>query len=739
MWRPKAITSLSSLVRSRLPRTTLAAVVRLAPRPYSTGITNLLDSKITGTEDAETGAKTSSTSKEHNGKKVPFKPDDPVLAKLMAPMSETEFNTLVDQLARQVKSMKPGDRLQEIGKRNKVKTACIYQPLMVVLPAFRSQLETGKFTHGAIILNYLIKRAQHEQPLYEALQQTLFQLCPRNQERYHQSMYTRLLHRNNLFDTRINIMPFLLSTALKARRKGGMFFTRPQDFLILLDKYPELTPLANEYIYRFRQEILHVRKKDMFTPLWEKLFIILQKGNGIEWVEKRPTILQHLSPAFWAQIITSGKDAPTMAQISEAVDNVPPAQVVWIEATLQTNELSAANKIVDEMLDQGYAATEAVGQHLVKLFTKDMDPVEALNVIDGLHAQYGSYVSLHGSFFSHWCRTRNSEAVLKMLKVLETRNQVSLEVYEEGFMAMNQAGDYNAALYAISKMVPFLKELNPEIKMRKASYFAGEFLSSCLYRGRQSVFPSGATNESDMLTEGLRYHIHVDKFANYITKFNRDPGLTRLPIHRALYYLHKLNEMGCYANVQWYAYNLEMMQVSAITQKELVLFVEGASRMLRRSNLGYDALGDLIHRSETLASLMNAKRAALGKTNLCEETPSAHEEDVVVKGLTTGCFMGNYSTVFDSPYFHFETVKWGAIKSPTDPGSGVRILNYLQKYGSDIKPHVIAEAIQHVAGKLYITTPPSYRRLRSQTPYNMEEFIAVCAKEWEGGANQKTI
>lgn len=665
--------------------------------------------------------------------------------------------------------------------RNHVETFCITQPTDILLSSLLGLLESDSFQGAQITLHYLIERAQTETELYGALQKTFADLC----EEKRLPLFRILMKTNPLLDTSKNILPFLLSTAVKLGKEQGhvtsledvialgktdedsgksrisklghqkisaqlkgMFHDRPHDLLHLLETNPELTHLVSAYVMVFSTLLISSPHVERQRHLWEKIYLHLSKNQPLEWYISHERLLRDLSADFWGTVI-SRKNSPTLRELRMKVRKLPPSQAIWIQATLMTDELDHANALVEAMLNEGFSATEEIGQHLVRLFTRDMDPGEALDVIDNLHKEYGTYISLHTTFFSHWCRTRNSRAVVSMVKVLKARDQMTREFYIQALQRLLKNGDFKGALYLADIMA-----LDSETSNHVT---AGEFMSACLYRGRQSVFPKTTLPDdasSDLMTEGLRYHVHVERFANYISKFNesRDEPTTRLPVHVTLRYLNELHKRGLYVSMAWYQYNLEMMQVCALTQPEVELFLRGLARLLSRDkciSADFDKdFADIIEQGQVIVDQINEKMIRRQKGLIMEEpspssaeiepiheSKSAFSEDFVdessVSSSQKSVTPPSYSQVFSSPYFQFETVKWGAIKSPKDPGSGVRILNMLSKQSkSYMRSYTVAEAIQHVATKLYISTPPSYRRLRAQTSFNMEEFLVECESQW---------
>lgn len=763
-----------------------------------------------------------------------------------------------------------------------------------------------------------------------------------------------------------------------SKNLNGMFHTRPQDYLIMLDTYPELLPLVSAYIKLFSQEIVATKAVENRPYLWGKVFLRLSQDEPLEWYVQHEVLLRPLSAKFWSEVLTRD-GSPTLKQISQHLKHVPPAEAVWIETTLMTNDLSAANALVSAMLDEGYSATEEIGQHLVQLFTTNMDPKEALNVVDDLHNKYGKYISLHKTFFNHWCRTRDSRAVVNMLQVLESRDQLNEPLLKDAYRTLLKVGDFKEAIKVLEKFTLVLRDesrdpvglsfvsrvsreeqrrLNRAVALQKQAeshrgvprsrekqmsrdkrarqiylktggrfgYWAtdrsfrrqrrrkyvnglrsrarklekmeeksrdysptltkisepktkliydttpsagfvrsaimvreairrkkrwrsaeerfadsdwkkasealiqardarrkisqekqfwkrwrrtkdlskraellnkrsqwlqpqrrlasqeqaawpsgqfareshvdrnrllkksilsqpekknvpysadesafshqltSDFFSAALYRGRASVFPSSATDpEESFMTPGLRYSTHVSKFAAYISNFNEpdvDGNLNRLPVHVILRYVNELHKRGYYATPGWYTYNLEMMH-TALTQKEVDILVSGLVRLFKMDKcVSRDFerdFADLIKAGEELTLAINKRRKSLGKGLVAESSVIMSSASPTLTNLPPP----QYSHVFNSRYFQFETVKWGAIKMPKDPGSGVRLLSMLSKdFGAHIRPHVITDAIEHVAAKLYLSTPKSYRRLRSQTPYDMEGFVQACEKEW---------
>ncbi|KAG5356672.1 hypothetical protein CKK34_6040 [Yarrowia sp. E02] len=695
--------------------------------------------------------------------------------------------------------------------RSYVEQLCLSQPHYLLISSLQFLMSVGAYGAAQITLHYLLERAQVEKDLYNKLQLIIIKMC--NNRRPEQPVSPYFMRPSNLIDPKKVILPFILNTSIRMAKDEGhltsydqlmtltttrndgtkifaklghtslfpalkhLYHYRPRDLLHFLENNPEQTHLVAGYVMTFATLIVSTRKfEKQYHRHWGKVLLHLSKNQPLEWYIWHERLLRSLSASFWGSVI-SRKHSPPLSELRKKVGKMPPSQAIWIQATLMTNELAHANALVEDMLNEGFAATEEIGQHLVKLFTRDMDPVVALDVIDDLHQQYGTYISLHTTFFSHWCRTRNSRAVLSMVKVLKSRNQMTKEFYIQAFERLLKNGDFQAALY-LAETMSRDSELDNHIT-------AGEFLSAALYRGRQSVFPSSSatkTDLSDLMTEGMRYHLHVDKFAGYISKFNesREESTTRLPVHVTLRYLNELHKRGLYASVEWYQYNLEMMQTCAFTQPEVEVFLRGLSRLLsleRCISRNFDReFADIIAQSEAIVVQINERRSKQKKGLVEEEPSSAVEVAPVIKESTSAFSDGSgkadgsgnsddsgkvsdsdtspvkrqtvktpsvkppcYKQVFASPYFQFETVKWGAIKSPKDPGSGVRILNGLKSQSkSNIRPYVVTEAIRHVATKLYITTPPSYRRLRAQTSFNMEEFLQRCDEEWRRPVDWKT-
>ncbi|CAG79306.1 YALI0E09020p [Yarrowia lipolytica CLIB122] len=670
--------------------------------------------------------------------------------------------------------------------RDHVEHFCITQPPDILLSCLLQLIASQAYQGAQITLHYLIERAHTEKDLFEILQQACIEICGGKQL----PLFRYLMKQNSLVDTRKNILPFFLSTAVKLgkeqghatsvedlvstnkneggdknkiRKLGhmklssqlkGFFYDRPNDLLHLLETSPDLTHLVSAYVMIFSTSLLSSSYVEKQHHLWEKIYLHLSHNEPLEWYISHERLLRGLSANFWGNVISRGK-APTIKQLRTKIRKLPPSQAIWIEATLMTNELAHANALVEAMLNEGFSATEEIGQHLVRLFTRDMDPADALDVIDDLHKQYGSYISLHTTFFSHWCRTRNSRAIMSMIKVLKARDQMTREFYIQAFQRLLKNGDFRGALYLAEIMARDTETSN--------HITAGEFLSAALYRGRLSIFPKKTTSDvSGLMTEGLRYHLHVERFANYISKFNetREEPTTRLPVHVTLRYLNELHKRGLYASMAWYQYNLEMMQICALTQPEVEVFLRGLARLFSRDryiSLDFDKeFADIVQQSEAIVERINDRISKTGK-GLVEEEESAFASEMeplsasepLIKEPNSGFSNDSgvlessdfpsanpvqppsYNQVFSSPYFQFETIKWGAIKSPKDPGSGVRILNMLRKNSkSYIRSYVVADAIQHVATKLYISTPPSYHRLRSQTSFNMVEFLQQCEREW---------
>lgn len=677
------------------------------------------------------------------------------------------------------------DKATPAALKEYVETFCITQSPDVLLSSLRQLIESHSFPAAQIIIHQLIEREHTDEKLYEALQQTLIEIC----EEKRLPLFRNLMKPNPLVDARKHILTLLTVTAVKlGKNQGhvttlkevialgqneetgkhkisklghqklswqlkGLFHDRPHDLLHILDESPGLTPVVSAYVMVFSTLIISSPYVEKQRDLWEKLYLRLSYDQPIEWFISHERLLRDLSANFWGSVI-SRQNSPTLKELRTKVRKLPPSQAIWIEATLMADELDHANALVEAMLNEGFSATEEVGQHLVKLFTRDMDPREALDVIDSLHKQYGTYISLHTTFFSHWCRTRNSRAVLSMVKVLKARDQMTKEFYIQAFQSLLKNGDFKGAFYLADEMSRDSETSN--------HVTAGEFLSAALYRGRQSIYSESGTPEevSDLMTAGKRYHILVKRFATYINKFNesRDEPTTRLPIHVTLRYLNELHKRGLYASAAWYQYNLEMMQVCALTQPEVELFLRVLSRLLscdRCISADFDKeFADIITKSEAIVKDINGRLAKQRKGLVQEETsalttdivsdPVIHEssakfaddagtvDEPLSSSAAASILPPSYRQIFNSPYFQFETVKWGAIKSPKDPGSGVRILNMLSKETkSYVRPYVVADAIQHVATKLYISTPRSYRRLRAQTSFNMEEFLQKCESEWK--------
>ncbi|KAG5366736.1 hypothetical protein CJU89_1172 [Yarrowia sp. B02] len=654
--------------------------------------------------------------------------------------------------------------------KSHVETLCITQSPDVLISSHIQLIESNYFPGAQITLNHILERAQTEEGIYETLQRSLITLC----EQKRLPLFRNLMKANPVVDPKRHILPFLLETGVKmgkeqghatslseivasSKRDGsnkiskigheklswqlkGLFYDRPHDLLHLLETNPEMTQLVSSYVIVFSTLLISSAYVERQSHLWEKIFLQLSHKQPLEWYISHERLLRDLSANFWGNVI-SRKHSPTLRDLRLKIRKLPPSQAVWIEATLMANELTHANALVEAMLNEGFSATEEVAQHLVRLFTRDMDPGEALDVIDDLHKQYGTYISLHTTFFSHWCRTRNSVAVMSMIKVLEGRNQMTKEFYIQAFQRLLKNGDFKKALY-LADMMSRDTEISSQLT-------AGEFLSAALYRGRQSVFPKNTKYDiSDLMTEGLRYHLHVERFASYISKFNesREEPTTRLPIHVILRYLNELHKRGLYASVAWYQYNLEMMQVCALTEPEVELLMRGLARLFSKEQYisrDFDLdFSDIIAESQAVVEKIN-DRMKNGKGLVEEVDGPIYESDTAFSDdsgtadkpaeKTRATSAPSYNQVFSSPYFQFETVKWGAIKSPKDPGSGVRILSMLSKQSkSYIRPYIVADAIQHVATKIYISTPPSYRRLRSQTGFNMIGFLEECESQWKG-------